>query len=300
MRHATKLTVIFVLLIFILSCTDSGGGSSNTNWRTGTQGIVMNFAQDNPPSELLNTQELSVIVEYSNKGAYDVPAGNLIFYLSGYDPSILFKGAKSAAAGAIEGKSQFNTQGSQTALTGWTSNIDISGVSGVDSFRQDVTVTACYNYGTIATPTVCVDPQKYDLVVSTRCNFDVEDLGGSQGGPIAVTNIKKRTTKDKVYFEIYIRNSGGGIPFVTDIKDCHNSLSIKDIDTVKIGKVTLSGRTLKCNPSDIIRLNNNQGYFVCERDMPEKSFFTGVMEIHLTYGYRETISRSLTIVNIDR
>lgn len=301
-----ELIAVIILMIFLVSCTNDTGstGPSNKNWRSGSEALRMSFVSDNPPSEILSTQELSVMVEYSNRGAYDIGVSNLKFYLTGYDSSILFNNPiqQSSSSVTLEGKDPYNSQGSQTAYAQWKSSVDLNGIADVDSFRQDLTVTACYNYRTIATPLVCVDPKKYDLVVSSRCTFDIQDLGSNQGGPIAVSSIKKRTTRDKVYFEIYIKNVGNGIPFVKSIDNCHNSLGIRDINQVKLEKISLSKKdfTSSCKPSTTIHLDNGQGYFVCERDMPENSFFNGVMEIELSYGYRETMSRSLNIVNIDR
>lgn len=299
--------ILITLLLFINACVDSGSssGPSNVKWRTGTDGVRMNFVSENPPREILSTQELSVMVEYSNKGAFDIPGSGAKFYLTGYDPSIFFNSPiQEYSSGAIGGKNQFNTEGSQTAYAHWTTPVKLNKDHKVDSFTTSLAVTSCYKYRTQALPTVCVDPQKYDLVVATRCSYSVKDLGGSQGAPIAVTDIKKRTTKDTVSFEITIQNKGQGLPFVKDsLNNCHNSLGLKDINLVKVSKVSLSGKdfTDRCQPSTTIRLDDSgKGIFFCDRPLSETSFFNGLMEIVLDYSYRDTLTTDVTIINLNR
>lgn len=300
--------VLIVFVLFISSCTDSGsssGGPSNTKWRTGTDGVRMSFVNDNPPREILSTQDLSVMVEYSNKGAFDITGSGVKFYLTGYDSSIFFNSPiQKFDSGAIGGKNQFNTEGSQTAYAHWTTPVNINKDHKVDSFTTGLAVTSCYKYRTQALPTVCVDPQKYDMVVATRCGYSVQDLGTSQGAPIAVTDIKKRTTKDTVSFEITIQNKGQGLPFIKNSLDnCHNSLGLKDINMVELSKISLSGKdfTNRCQPSTTIRLDDSgKGIIFCDRDLTENTYFNGLMEIVLDYNYRDTMTTDVTIVNLNR
>jgi hypothetical protein len=304
-----RYMILFILILLLSACTDtSSKGSSNNNnrkWRSGSEGITMKYVDDSPPTELVSTQDLNVMVEYTNKGAYNLDKGNLKFYLSGYDPTI-FTGIKGSekVGDSLEGKNQFNDKGSQKEFEQWTSAIDLSGIPTVDSFSTDLTVTACYEYKTIATPSVCIDPQKYDQIISNRCQYSIKDLGSNQGAPIAVSKVEKKTSDDSVIFEIYIRNVGKGIPFSTKgIDNCHNSLSIKDINTVKLESIKVSNVEFSssCQPSKDIRLNNGNGYIVCEMPLNNiENYFNGLMEIKLGYKYRETMSKSLEIVNLNR
>ena len=235
-------------------------------------------------------------------------ANDAKFYLTGYDPAILFGGDPSKEAdseiGAMGGKNQYNTEGSQAAYVKWKTDVDLRGVPDVDSFNQDLTLTACYKYVTKANPLVCLDPLEYELVSAGECNFDVQDLGTSQGAPIAVSNINLKTTGKKAYFEIHFQNKGKGIPFLPSksLNNCFNSLSLSDINMIKLKTISVSGKpfTSNCQPSNEIRLINGKGFAVCEMEIAAESYYKGVMEIEIEYNYRDTLSKSITVINVDR
>ncbi len=291
---------LLVLILIISSCTTTDTNSDNkNNWRSGTDGIRFNFMPDQPSSEVLSSQELGVIVEYTNKGAST--ANNMIFYLSGYDSNILRFASSSKSVGSLDGKDQYNTQGSQTEFVNWKTGISIP--SEVDSFKQDITVTACYHYQTIANPNVCIDPNRYELVSSSKCKYDIEGLGSSQGGPIAVTSIKQKTTNDKVYLEIYFENKGNGNSFSPDLQstnNCHTSIGINEIDTLEVEEVSMSSGSTRfsCKPTGTIRLTSGRGYIICEAPLRGDLAYTTPLKVVLDYNYRQSISKTVTIVNM--
>jgi hypothetical protein len=296
-----RKALFFIILLFLAACEtgNTNQGTKNIDWRTGTDGIVMSYFQDNPPSEVLSRSKVPVIVRYSNKGAYNV--NDLNFYLSGYDTQILSFSAKSQTYGIdIGGKDQYNTAGSQEAFASWEApRANMNNLASVDNFKQTITVTACYTYETIATPTICVDPNKYETM-TTRCTFDVKDLGSSQGAPIAVTSVKQRTTDDEIYLEISFENKGKGTPFLPNTNQCQN-LDYTEVNKIKLQKVSFSnGVTFReCKPSEI-RLENNKGYAICSTGLPSRSsFYETPLLIQLRYKYRENLAnKEITIVNV--
>ena len=170
----------------------------------------------------------------------------------------------------------------------------------VDSFKQELSATACYTYQTIATPSICIDPKKYDLVSSDGCSFDVQDLGSSQGGPIAVTSIEQKTTGDRVYLEIHFENKGSGISFSSSsLNNCYNSISIDDADTISSIKVYTPSTSFSCKPEGRVRMTNKKGYVICEAPISGKTYFVTPLNVVLNYKYRESISKTITVVNIN-
>ncbi len=298
-----KFVFLIIILIGLSSCSSPENSSSGQNWRTGSEGISIRFAPDSPPNEVLSSEDLNVIVEYANKGSYNIGKGDIMFYLTGYDPAILFGRPVEAKSNnkAMEGKSQFNKQGSQPDFVKWATGIDMSHIPNVDSFKQDIKVTSCYKYKTIATPEVCIDPNKISTQPS-ECSFSVRNLGGSQGAPIAVTDVQVKTNGRKAYFEIHFQNKGRGKPYTgAGLGNCYNSIGLDNIDTINLEKVYLSGDfTASCHPSKKIRLANGRGFVICERPINEKSHFVGVMEIVVSYNYMDSITKSLTIVNVGK
>lgn len=301
-RQKAQFIGLIMVLIFLSSCISSNNtGSRDVNWRTGSDGIVMSFVQDNPPSEVLSRSKVPVTVKYSNKGAYDV--SDLTFYLGGYDSNILPFATKSQVSGIrMSGKDQFNTQGTEEAFAQWVAPVvNLNNLQGIDNFKQAISVTACYTYGTIANPTICFDPSQFDTVAASKCSFSIKDLGSSQGGPIAVTSVTQKLSDTDIYLEIQIANSGKGNPFLPEIGDCMN-LGYTEIDKVRLSKVAFSsGATFTCNPS-IIRLQSNKGFAVCSAKLPTKSSFVQTpLIIQLSYKYREAMpTKEITVVNVNK
>ena len=291
------LLIVVILTIFLNGCigltqTDT---SNQQSWRTGTQGIVMSFVPNNPPSEVVSTSDVNVIVKTANKGANT--ATNLRFYLTGYDDSIL-SGLISPVKhppSTLEGKTRFNPEGSQETFVEWTSGINMASLTATDSFEQTVVVTACYRYETYAEPQICIDPTQFDVIGPSKCDFDINGLGSSQGGPIAITKVEKKLTTDQIFLEIEFQNKGGGNPFVSG-----NCLNLKhdEIDKIKIENVGKSGLSFSCNPSEV-RLVNNKGFTICTSNNMPGSRVETPLPIKVWYNYRDTLpKKEITIVNI--
>jgi hypothetical protein len=304
----TKKTIILltILIIFISACTtginsngNSDSATASNKYRVGTSGIQMNYAANNPPSSITSTEGISVIVEYSNIGATAI--NDLIFYLTGYDPTVFNFGNSvvSASSPALPGKDHFNEQGSQKEFVTWKAGVSVP--SGYDTFSQELSVTACYSYQTVASPTICVDPGTYGVSESQSCSFSVKDLGSSQGGPLAVTSLKQTTRDSKIRLELNIENKGGGTPYSNNLptQNCYNSLQLNDVNTFSITEISLpGGRRFTCQPSGIIRLNGGKATVYCDLPLNSQSYFVSPLKIVLDYKYRQTLpKKSISISN---
>ena len=294
------LFVVIILTIFINGCITQTDTSNQQSWRTGTQGIVMSFVPNNPPSEVVSSSDVLVYVEYSNKGASE--AEGLTFHLTGFDDSILTRlgSADRTPPNPLPGKTRYNPEGSQEHIIKWTSGISMQSLSETDSFKQAVVVTACYGYRTEAYPQICVDPTQFDVIGPSECDYSVKDLGASQGAPIVVTKVEKKMSTDKIFLEIEFQNKGSGNPYVKGscLRLEYNQIDKINIVDEKVG----SGRYIfNCNPSTV-RLVNNKGFTICETvdgfDMPETLSEIQV-PIKISYKYRDSLpKKEITIVNV--
>lgn len=286
-------------MFLVTSCVDdsSGGNSGTNNWRTGIEGITMSLVPDNPPSEVLSSGKVHVILKYANKGASSAAP---FFYLTGYDPNILSFSNPYVQAPAIGGKDQYNSVGSQEAFVQWEAPINMNSLFEVDNFKQALSVTTCYAYETIAYPMICIDPQKYNYVEASSCDYSIKDLGSSQGGPIGVTQVKQKSTGDEVFLEIHFQNKGKGTPYISN-GNCLN-LRHDEVDMIYLSSVSMSsGSNFVCEPQ-AIRLINNEGYAVCRKGLDNKnSYYESPLKIQVRYNYRDTLpKKEITIVNVNR
>ncbi len=294
-----NLLLLAVIGLLFSGCTSFGRGNTRTtqyNFHTGTQGMVLSFLPGSPPDRLYEGDPLSVIVEYSNKGAYPVSGGML--YVSGYDRAYIPLIPDQQPFNA-EGKSVYNPDG----LMSFTAEFQAGAVAAppsTDIFPQTFKVTACYNYRTEASADVCIDPDPLRIQPEDKVCVVHDSSLSSQGAPVAVTRIEQDAARGRVQFKIAISNVGGGTVIDSGaLAQCNSELRRDEVDKVRIS-AELSGRTLECNPSEV-RIINGQGLAFCSlmlTDYESQEAYQTTLNVYLDYGYRNSISRKLNILKL--
>src|SRR3989338_5846870 len=157
-----KKCVILVLMIFLVSCGSQQGDQPQVQeFRSGTQGLTINFGLNLPPSRLFDTEAFHTLIEVENQGAFDVGGPGDKVYLSGFDPTII-QGINSNGEQIprIEGKSQFVPQGEFDTIS-FEGRLRPLHDRQIDKYSTTILATGCYNYETVATANVCLDPDPY-------------------------------------------------------------------------------------------------------------------------------------------
>jgi len=334
-----KIALLLLLVLFSLTaCTkQSITTTKDLKVYTGTDGIVMNFIQSTPPSIVYSSDTLNFLLEVRNKGTYaagtkpnndDGPYEKFLkIYISGFDNKILtgsIEGGKDPVfekavfrVQSLNPKSEFNPEGGITYKDFSTKIENLP--EGLDSFKTNFLVTACYNYETHAITSVCIDPKPYSTAIKEKaCTIQDISLSGGQGAPVAVTKIEEEASKDKVRFKIYIENEGNGKIFdttpgkrsakdsdgVTRLKcnpQSEKGLGYDDVDKIRLEKVSLGGEEIPlkdCKPSidKVVRLIDGKGFIICEKEVTGNSAYTTPIEIKFSYGYTSSIKKEIEIL----
>ena len=188
-------------------------------------------------------------------------------------------------------------------FSGWVDNLP----EGMSNYEPPFQVTSCYLYATVATPSVCVDPNPYSNQRKACVPVRSQSVGGGQGAPVAITRIDQETTTKKIFFTIYIKNVGPGTIYdYYSINKCspyyNNLISTLDVNTVYIEDIRLSGVQLKCTPGRKVRLmEDGSGIVSCEFDMAwtdQISAYETPLFIELGYAYRQEIQKRIRIKKI--
>lgn len=300
-----RILLIFVVCLFLLACTGlrrSGTGAPQTyEFHTGSQGLVMNFIPGAPPDRIYEGDPLSLLVEFSNKGAVNIEDGRL--YISGYDKEFVHlsplapPGIPSFRA---EGKSYYNPAGTLSTIAEYY-DPRVSMPDDTDVFTQAFKVTACYRYRTEAAATVCLDPDPFSLRPEDKVCVARDTNVGPAGAPVAVTYVQQTSTRDRVQFRIGVQNVGGGLVLTSDkgyvpLNQCHTGLGRDQINKVEISAF-LSGEALTCEPAQL-RLVNGQGSAFCFINKRVDEAYQTVLNIYLDYGYRDSISRQVQVLRL--
>jgi len=307
MKKALILISILMVVTLLTSCAQQN--EREQNFRTGSQGLVMRFLPNQPPPQIYDDQQFDVQLEVANRGAYTVGETFDTLHLSGFDHNIL-RGisVQGAQLEPLEGKSLYNPVGSLDYVGFQADPLQLS-QAGIDRYPFTLMATLCYKYETIASATVCIDPDPFGPQQREKvCSASSVGLG-TQGAPIAVTNVEVQPSKQKTRFKITISNVGGGAVYKegTDFKNkCSpydsEGLQFDEIDFVAIEDIAVSGQSIRpsCRPVDKdgrhVRLVNGQAVINCEFLNPVgATAYVSPLVIRLSYGYRSTIRQSVEI-----
>lgn len=306
MRNKSLLSIYIMLIaVFLAGCSPQGYISnkdfSDTEFHTGTQALVMNFIEKSPPDRVYENQPLDIMLEYKNRGAFDISIGRI--YLSGFDDTYIDPRPDYLPNLEVDGKSIFNPKGEITQTVTFTDN-SIQLPQGVDKITQIIKATACYEYRTEASAEVCINP--YTTTQALReniCQVRSVSLSGGQGAPVAVTDIEEEIYRNKLQFRIYFENVGGGTVIRPGaINNCHTSLQREDANKLEVRKVSFSGKTMRCEPANPINLDDRgKGFIFCyyEGNLGSDAYNT-LLHIELDYGYRNSIQKSVEILSEPR
>ncbi len=300
-----KRVAILLFVLVLASCTGVQNGAQNPpseNWRTGTQGIALRYML--LPQKTFDTEEFNAVLELRNLGAFPVHGPGDRVYISGFDPSIVTGIPFTGNQLKLDAKDQFNSQGGYdtTQFKGIVRKLT------TDKYPFTVLATACYDYETQASGTVCIDPDPFAPTSRVKACFASSVGLGSQAAPVAVSSIDVDARPRKTIFKIRMSNAGGGELFKYGglfLNHCSpydsKGLEFDDVNFVQLVDVTVSGVSIKqsCKPvdGDYIRLNSGSAEIVCEfNNIRSNAAYTTPLTVILRYGYRTQISQQVSIV----
>ncbi len=319
----TLLTVISMILIllFLVGCKFGPGSDgddinslADRNFRSGSQGIEMEWLFEDIPDVVYDTGaesgEIILLVEVRNEGAED--SDHPEFYLSGFDQTFVGLPYTDARWNQkLDGRSIRNEEGGFRVIQiPHSSDMGCGDLRcqtvhlppGIPSYRPIFKFTACYPYTTKASPVVCVDPNPYSLTAEKACNPEqVDNLGGSQGAPVAVTSVRVENIEDEVIFRIEVQNVGNGRVIDSGaLGSCPGDLTYDQNNVVEFD-INFQGEPITgfCQPDNgVITLHSDRGVIVCDnvpiRGDSNNAFMTPLL-ITLNYGYTSSIEHQLEI-----
>lgn len=301
-RIALFLVVVLIVMTFYGCSSDTGAesffstgsgknsGTTDQNYNKGTTGLTISFLANNPPNELYNGQSFPCVLEIYNTGVTDT---NPYITLTGYDRNIVKIDWSDRQPGKIYGKSQLNPTGGYGVID---DNLAVSLPSGVDTFTTPITAIACYEYVTEGVTSLCVDPDPTNNRDDVCTAAKLTQLSGGQGAPVAITKIETKPSIGVNYFIITVSNMDktGTVIKPSRVSSCTDQLTYQEVDVVDIASASVGAQAISCEPATI-KLVNGVGTTTCEATGLAGSAYTTSLQLNLRYGYKTSITKSLTI-----
>jgi len=300
-----KKSVCIAFLAILIACTATQTTEEPrpVDFRTGTEGLRMNFVPNLPPFEMLDQQTYQAMIQVENKGTWPLGPDDTV-YISGFDPGII-QADQGKNIPPLEGRGPFLPQGGINTVT-FNLNIPDIGAKRVDRYDPTILATACYDYTTIASAQVCLDPNPYAPTSIQKVCQPTSVATGSQGAPIAITNVDVQASPGITRFRIDIANVGGGDVFKEELKSkCSpykEGFRFDEIDYVTLSDIGVSDSDImsSCKPLDTrtgnIRLTDGRATLYCETSFfASNNAYLTPLTIQLSYGYRQSIAHRVSI-----
>src|SRR3989344_1316217 len=318
--------IVIIFLVVMAGCAKSSTVDTQTittkDIYTGSDGLLISFLPNAPPDEVFEDSYAPLGLRIENKGAYNIQQGNIVIALEN-DYMDLIQGSlqtSSNDAGFIDdrhlefdlaGKGLSRSIGDQDILTVNMKIHELETLS--QTHDSNVAVTACYEYLTFATETVCLDTDVYNVKNRAK-GCTVADVSlTDQGAPIAVTKIQTKMLPQDFgvvpQFIISIENKGSGLVFQPG--KAEDACSSEKLDYTSLNKVNVQAylqrggdtQLLQCSPSEgseaaIATLKDGSATVRCvleEGISEQEGTFSTPLSIEIQYGYTTTISKRVTI-----
>jgi len=315
------LIILFLSLLVISACSGANFGNigrgrqgvdsiaSNPNYRTGSEGLTVQFAPGSADRAFERDNDVTFVLEVRNRGAFpqqdDFQNLNPKLWIYGYDPLILFIDPDefSLDEETLEGKNPFNSEGGFETVILRASISDLP--SGTPVYRPTIIAAVTYEYETVASGEVCVDPFPFSTTIRDKiCNvaqFRNVNIGSSQGAPVAISRVEEEVTSNALLFRIFIKNVGNGLIIPINDVNRHPRLGYEynSLNEVRVAEISVGNlRVDSCRPyqGERIKLINNEGVMFCKFSTSGiDDIYTTPINIRLEYGYVTSVQKQIQI-----
>jgi len=300
----------------VSGCNEDRYNIRDINYYEGDDGLVMEFLENAPPTEVYETSEFPIKIMIFNKGAFDVINKNHAELTMTYDGFYLeeadsqgFKSFFGTDPDLITDNPDFiNLTGKSPAYPNGNfmlfslGSLKASTIKGTREMPEtSISLNLCYPYNTTMVDTVCVDTNLYKENLRTQV-CEATDLNlRDQGAPVAVKQVEVEMQPVagmvRPVFVVHVENVGGGNLLAPGENCLLQSKKRNSWNQANISAY-LSNITLDCSPKNI-RLIEDEGYTRCY--VPNDALISGIdsymasITVYLNYVYLNTISKELQI-----
>lgn len=288
MKKEIFVVIMLGILLVSAGCASLRQGTTvkETDYHTGTDGLVMNIIKNLPPDNVWRGNEFVIGLELRNKGAYDIKDG--IVRISGFDPRYITPAEDEQVIESLAGKGHGYPEGDYMVMNFHAKNIDIPG--GAAEYPAAFTAKAEYDYRTEASAVVCINPNAFNIVKTKDvCEVKAVSFSSGQGAPVAITQIEESITpldRDlRVEFIIYIANKGKG----------------KVLGNVNIDSVKLSEKNAECNVNAFELRGSEENRVYCSVIVEKGIGARNVpLSAKLSYRYESELDKKIKISGLCR
>lgn len=308
MNRITKLLLIFIIALFVVSCTKPQATSSN-RFIGGDKGLEISFIKDEPPEIVSdnNQDEFDIGIALKNVGEEDIESGNIIITLNGIEKDAFSLSSLSAKnLDVMAGKHKL-TQGNRV-IPGEEGEITFQKLRYKEQLPAELDIElradVCYEYGTKSLVDMCLKKEPNKRRTNDICEITQESIPvDNSAAPVRVTNFAQRAgSSDKIKFTFDIEKTGSGDVFESGAFSDKCTTNNDKLDRINVDvRFIGSGASVSCNiegskNTGITKLISGKRTVRCEASgISQDIAFRKPLQIKLDYIFKDSVSKTFTI-----
>ncbi len=318
----TKALIVGILLLMVLTgCSkQSGGTGSSTSFIGGTEGLVITFQDQNPPTEVTDDGfPFFAIVRLENRGEYQVLPSEVRVDLEGVLPSdfgvseeeIRNKQPRSTLEPKRRDPNGNIRDGSIESITFPSEDKSFTPKRFTGNVQVNFQANVCYKYGTNANGKICVLKDMINRNAKALCDPNTGKASASSSSPVQITGFRQSATgRDKTSFSFDVVHGGTGTIYKVDdgrpAADCPRGtggISFENLVLIKVSAEGLNGIT--CDLSNqgttgYVRLDNGRRTVTCNVDLTGQHNidYEKVIDINAEFNYRDVKDKTMLVKHL--
>lgn len=218
-RSVTLILSLIAVALLIAGCQNGGDSiSSGKAFVGGTEGLSMNFVENEPPAIVSEGGEdfFDITLLLKNQGEFDLRPGDIIISLQGINrDAFSLPSLSQVNTFPLEGKDMVRGD----IVVGEEEEIRYEGASfkyDLDAdFQVDLTADTCYNYATAAVATLCLKRNPGERGSLDQCEVNNPSINvENSGAPVQITGLDQVSRgRNSVRITFDVAKTGSGIVF---------------------------------------------------------------------------------------
>lgn len=267
----------------------SVGSGSSSSATSSTNGVTLEFAQNNPPSQMYKDRPTTFAFIFKNYQNHEIT--DLSIKSKGYDTGFvsglsMFEGQTGKSGIKIPKASVSQGAGIYPGLT--VSGVTVSGFQS-NKYNFNPGFDYCYTAKTSYIEQVCVPS-----ATSNTCDIKFDKFK-NQNGPLSVTiQSLKDYGNGVVGADILVKNSGNGKVVNKCFKTDDYAVNYNNV-VVKLGS-----ENGKCSASSGYQILGGESKFYCEFTRTSAESYTSQLTVNFDYKYQNEVKHNIIVLNPQR
>jgi hypothetical protein len=310
MRKAIIITIAVCLMLFSAGCQGGGGGEeliTEEPFIGGTSGVVMSFAQNTPPEQVLDGGDFpfDIMLKLKNAGEFLVPKDSVRVSISGFEPGEFNVAATDLVKSPDEDLEPLKKDVDGNRIESPEVFVEFNNLNHVNPITGTqltfpIKADVCYTYGTIATAALCVRENLVNPEAGGICEVSETKRVYNSGSPVQVTTMTESVrSRDKFAFSFTLSHIGNGNIYAQGSMCDKSSRIFQDAVNVEVMTglpgLSCSGLGDAGATAGQVKLIGGSRQITCTQTVAAPADFITPVTINAWYDYEDDVTTQVIV-----